>query len=126
MTAPELSAVKEYQHAFKEKFGKTLYIDWMGMNGVEVVNVTNKEENAMTFSSLEALLEYCTEKYGADINILKSRDKRIHFGAALSKEKAALVEFSKIVIKNRLNARKAAEIVNRDRTVIYHFASLTK
>lgn len=126
MTAPELSVVKEYQRDFQEKFGKKLYIDWMGMNGVEVVSVNSEEETGMTFPSLEALLVYCTEKYGADINVLKSRDKRIHFGSKLSKEKAALVEFSKIVIKNRLNARKAAEIVNRDRTVIYHFASLTK
>lgn len=124
LTPEQLSKIKEYQRDFEEKFGKKLYISWPEMKGISIRTVETIEtgDEISRFVSLEKLLEDCVNKHGASLEKIKKREKRTCFSENLA-EQRALKDYSKMVLINRLNARKAAALINRDRSVIYHFAT---
>ena len=107
MDTKELSKIKEYQREFKQLFNKSLEIDWELMNNVQ------------TKFSVKKLLENSFKKHKADINILFN-NKRLPRG--WSKEKMAVRDFSKFVIKNKLNIEEAAREIKKDRSIIYYYA----
>lgn len=115
MTPEELSKVKEYQRDFEERFGKKLHIDW-----------TEMKQLSMDFVKmpLEDVLKYCVQKHGADEEKLKKREKRSNYRDNHA-ERNALREYSKIVISNSLNVAKAATLINRHHSMIYHFLKFT-
>lgn len=124
LTPEQLAKIKEYQRDFEEKFGKKLYISWPEMKGISIRTIETIEtgDGISRFVSLEKLLEDCVNKHGASLEKIKRRDKRTSFADNVA-EKHALQDYSKMVLINRLNARKAAALINRDRSVIYHFAT---
>ena len=125
MTAKELTKVKEYQRNFQDTFNKRLEIDFIAMNGVEVTGMDEVDADIMSKQEvdLEKLLDSCVTKYEADIDKIKERRKRLQMGA-FTKERAAVREFSKLVIYLKANVGEAAKLINRDRSVIYHYAGL--
>lgn len=125
MNAAELMMIKRYQREFEEMFNKRLEIDFIAMNGVEVTEVEDLDLNSLdsTRVDLDKLLSECVEKHGADIAKIKERYKRLQVGA-YTKERLAVREFCKIVIHLRGNINEAARLINRDRSVIYHYAGM--
>lgn len=125
MTAIELMKVKEYQRDFQEKFNKRLEIDFITMKGVEVTGMDEVDTDIVAKQEvdLKRLLDTCVTKYEADIDKIKERRKRLQVGA-FTKERAAVREFSKLVIYLKANIGEAARLINRDRSVIYHYAGL--
>lgn len=107
MEAKEIAKIKEYQREFKQLFNKTLEIDWELMNNIQ------------TKFSIKKLLEKSFKKHNANIEILYKR-KRINKG--WTNEKLALRDFSKTIIKNKLNIEEAARVIKRDRSIIYYYA----
>jgi hypothetical protein len=121
MSPEQLSKIKEYQHDFQNRFGKKLEIDWPMMKGLVIADRLGRGEGP-TYVNYEQLLEDCVAKHKADIKLIKNRKKRLQVGE-LAKERDAVIEYSRLVLKNRLNVRLAAKLINRDRTSIYHFGS---
>ena len=111
MKLTELGKIKEYQRDFYEIFDRKLEIDWLRMKGL----VDYPREDAVSNQSLEELFNDCVSKHGADVDKLRVSH------SDYEKERRVLIEFSKAVISRRLNTRKAALLINRDRSVLYHF-----
>jgi hypothetical protein len=127
MTARELMKVKHYQREFKTIFNKRLEIDFMSMKGIPGIPTVPVEEidienlpNRMAVD-LNKLLDDCVQKYGASLERIRQRSKRLQVGA-YTKERLAVREFCKIVIHLKGNINEAARLINRDRSVIYHYA----
>lgn len=125
MSAEELMKVKQYQREFQKMFNKRLEIDFITMNDVEVTGMDEVDADIVAKQEidLQNLLDSCIAKYEADVDKIKERRKRLQMGA-FSKERAAVREFSKLVIYLKANINEAARLINRDRSVIYHYAGL--
>jgi hypothetical protein len=124
MDTEQVSKIKEYQRDFEERFGKRLEIDWDSMKGVRVRSITYRYAKEDDFIDPEQVLMECIHKYGASLDKIRDRKTRIH-AAGSRRERKAVEEFSKAVIESRINIKEAATLINRDRTMIYHFASLS-
>jgi hypothetical protein len=124
MDTEQVSKIKEYQRDFEERFGKRLEIDWDSMKGVRVRSITYRYAKEDDFIDPEQVLMECINKYGASLDKIRDRKTRIH-AAGSRRERKAVEEFSKAVIESRINIKEAATLINRDRTMIYHFASLS-
>ena len=137
MDHTELLVVKRYQREFKELFNKTLEIDWNAMNGtddtrrpflknseIEIAVDTKVFEGGKELT-LEDVLEICVNRYGADIEKIRDRKSRLHRGG-FSRERNAMIDYANIIFKNRINTIEAARLVNRDRSVLYHYYKLHK
>ena len=124
MDTEQVSKIKEYQRDFEERFGKRLEIDWDSMKGVRVRSITYRYAKEDDFIDPEQVLMECIKKYGANLDKIRDRKTRIH-AAGSRRERKAVEEFSKAVIESRINIKEAATLINRDRTMIYHFASLS-
>ncbi len=137
MDHTELLVVKRYQREFKELFNKTLEIDWNAMNGTDDTRrpfLKNPEiemvVDAKIFEDSKELtlgdvLEICVNRYGADIEKIRDRKSRLH-RSGFSRERNAMIDYANIVFKNRINTIEAAKLVNRDRSVLYHYYKLHK
>ena len=125
MTAKELMKVKQYQREFQELFNKPLEIDFITMNGVEVTGMEEVDADIVAKQEvdLQKLLDNCVTKYEADLDKIKERRKRLQVNA-FTKERAAVREFSKLVVYLKANVNEAAKLINRDRSVIYHYAGM--
>lgn len=124
MDAEQVSKIKEYQRDFEERFSKRLEIDWDTMKGPRKCSITFRHFKEQDFIDPEQVLLECITKYGASLDKIKDRKTRIH-AAGNRRERKAVEEFSKAVIESRINVKEAATLINRDRTMIYHFASLS-
>ena len=116
MKLTELGKIKEYQREFYEIFNRKLEIDWQRMKGL----IDYPREAVTTSQSLEDLFNDCVSRHGADVDKLRAKKLRVSH-SDYEKERRVLIEFSKAVISRRLNTRKAALLINRDRSVLYHF-----
>jgi len=125
MTSEQLSVIKGYQKDYQSKFGDRLEIDWLGMKGIDTnyVSLEKYENNGITYKELEDVLNEVVEKHKASLEIIKRR-KRLD--RQFPKERRALVEFARIVKANRLSCKLAAKLINKDRTMIYHYSNETK
>ena len=126
MTAIELMIIKKYQRDFQEKFDKRLEIDFISMKGIQVTEVDELNISVMNVAEavdLDKILDECVKKHGADVDKIKERGKRLQVGA-YTKERLAVREFCKIVIHLKGNINQAARLINRDRSVIYHYAGM--
>ena len=119
----QVSKIKEYQRDFEDRFGKRLEIDWNGMKGLKRRMITFRHVDEQQYVDPQQLLDECIAKYDASIDKIRDRSTRIH-AAGSRKERMALEDYCKVVIESRVNVKEAAKLINRDRTVIYHFASL--
>ena len=122
MDVKELSTIKQYQKQFKTLFGKRLEIDWNAMNDNSPSFGRRKKIKLAPIYDVEEILKSCADKFGADIDKIKSRECRLH-KSGNSRERRTLQEFSKIILESRINVGEAAKIVNRDRTLLYHYAN---
>ena len=120
----EVYVIKEYQRDFAERFGKRLEIDWRSMKCFKKSSITYRHTKEGDYIDPEQVLMDCVTKYGASLDKIKDRKTRIH-AAGNRRERKAVEEFSKAVIESRINVKEAATLINRDRTMIYHFASLS-
>ena len=116
MKLTELGKIKEYQREFYEIFNRKLEIDFQRMKGLIDYPREDREVN----QSLEELFNDCILKHGADVDKLRAKKLRVSHGD-YEKERRVLIDFSKAVISRRMNTRKAALLINRDRSVLYHF-----
>jgi hypothetical protein len=129
MTAAELGKIKSYQREFKELFGKRLEIDIALMNGSDiklkpvVEKIIYKYQKIMRDETdlMEKFLQQCVMLHGADMQKVKSKHIRCDH-LSYRREKRALIDYSKGVFEQRFNVSKAAAVINRDRTMLYHFA----
>lgn len=129
METLELLKIKKYQREFFETFNKKLEIDWNAMNNVIINDVVilhrfSRNDNHL---SMDKILIECLNKHNVSLENITNRKKRIHNGGHFkksSKEKNVLIDFSKAMINNRYNLTKAAKLINRDRTLIYHYAKM--
>ena len=122
MKSKELSVVKGYQKDYFEKFAKILEIDWMKMKGIDRSLETYKDSD-VPYRDLEDILNDAVKKHNANIEIIKNR-RRID--RQFPKERRALVEFARTVKANNLSTVAAAKLINKDRTMIYHYSYETK
>ena len=126
MTIRELMTIKAYQRNFEETFNKRLEIDFIAMKGIDVTEIEEIDlENLPSRETvnLNNLLSECVKKHGADMEKIKERRKRLQVGA-YTKERLAVREFCKIVVHLKGNINEAARLINRDRSVIYHYAGM--
>lgn len=122
MKSKELSVVKGYQKDYFEKFAKILEIDWLKMKGIDRSLETYKDSD-VPYRDLEDILNDAVKKHNANIEIIKNR-RRID--RQFPKERRALVEFARTVKANNLSTVAAANLINKDRTMIYHYSYETK
>lgn len=126
MTALELMKIKQYQREYKKLFDKPLQVDFASMKGVVSVETSGLNLSVMNraeVADLDKILDDCAKKHGADIEKIKGRKRRLQVGA-FTKERLAVREFCKIVVHLRGNINEAARLINRDRSVIYHYAGM--
>jgi len=126
MTTQELMKVKEYQRDFEEKFGKKLYISWAEMKGVlPRIAIAEMYEEPETINEVtpEEILDEIVMKHGTTVEAIRDRSRRVN-AEMKERERNALIEFSRIIVKNRIKRGYAAKLINRDRTLLYHFAKL--
>ena len=119
MTSAQICKIKIYQREFLETFDKKLEIDWEAMNGITKYDT---EVPLNTEEAMKVLLDNCINKHGADLNKLLDRKRKLHHHDFIN-ERLALIEYSKTVFDNNVNKIKAAKLINRDRTLLYHFAN---
>jgi len=101
--------IKQKQREYFDLFGEKLNVDFRGevkFTKVEIVKRTND------------LFNNLLEKYNVDIDFI--RRKRISFG--LENERNFITEFSMNVLNQNLNVAEAARLLNKDRSIIYHYA----
>lgn len=125
MGAQEVFKIKQYQRDFEQKFGKKLYISWPEMKGVVPrisVDEIEKEDVTVDLTQEEILIEVVT-KHNTTLEAIRDRSKRVHVGPRKN-ERRALIEFSKIIVTNRMHMGDASKLINRDRSTLYHFAKL--
>ena len=120
MTTEEIGKIKEYQKEFKKLFKRRLEVDWHSMKGLRRM-ITFRHTDEEDYIDPEQLLIECANKYGASIDKIKSRKERLQ-AAGSSKERRAVEDYCKVVIESRVNIKEAARLINRDRTLIYHYA----
>jgi hypothetical protein len=126
MSVQELIKIKQYQREFQELFNKRLEIDFITMKGIDVTEIDEIDlENLPNRNTvnLDNLLSECVEKHGANIDKIRQKSKRLQVGA-YTKERLAVREFCKIVVHLKGNINEAARLINRDRSVIYHYAGM--
>jgi hypothetical protein len=126
MSVQELIKIKQYQREFQELFNKRLEIDFITMKGIDVTEIDDIDlENLPNRNTvnLDNLLNECVEKHGADMEKIRQKSKRLQVGA-YTKERLAVREFCKIVVHLKGNINEAARLINRDRSVIYHYAGM--
>lgn len=125
ISAAELSKIKEYQRDFHEQFKKRLEIDFPAMKGVIVKKIYQIDSRLVIEEEpdLPKLLNQCVIKYNASITKIRKRSKRLQ-GPPFLKERAAVREFSRLVIYLKGNVKEAARLINRDRSLIYYYAEL--
>lgn len=126
MSVQELIKIKQYQREFQELFNKRLEIDFISMKGIDVTEIEEIDlENLPNRETvnLNSLLSECVKKHGADMEKIKERRKRLQVGG-FTKERLAVREFCKIVVHLKGNINEAARLINRDRSVIYHYAGM--
>jgi len=118
MDSTQLFTVKEYQRDFEEKFGVKLHIDWVAMKGMSI-----RYHRAYNNYYLDPkdILNECVKEYGASLRKIRSRKTRLHCNGN-AKERMAVEAYSRKVIDGNVNLKTAAELINRDRTMLYHYA----
>lgn len=123
MNVQELIKIKQYQREFQDLFNKRLEIDFISMKGIDVIEIDLENLPSKDVVNLNELLSNCVNKHGADMEKIKERRKRLQVGA-YTKERLAVREFCKIVVHLKGNINEAARLINRDRSVIYHYAGM--
>jgi hypothetical protein len=93
-------------------------IDVTEIDEIDLENLPNRNT-----VNLDNLLNECVEKHGADMEKIRQKSKRLQVGA-YTKERLAVREFCKIVVHLKGNINEAARLINRDRSVIYHYAGM--
>jgi len=125
MGAQEVLKIKQYQRDFEKSFGKKLYISWPEMKGVVPrisMDDIEREDVTVEMTAEEILIELVA-KYDTTLDAIRDRSKRVHLGPR-RKERSVLIEFSKIIVANRMHMGNASKLINRDRSTLYHFAKL--
>lgn len=123
MTAEQIEKIKKYQREYKRLYGEKLHIDWPCMKDVPRRVYYRKYAPEIPLVDPEKILNSCVKKYKANIDIIKDRSTRIHMHGN-TKERMAIIEFSKRVLKNKCNVQEAANLINRDRSLLYYYASM--
>jgi hypothetical protein len=118
MTSKELSLIKTFQREFKKQFKKELVIDFVAMNGVVIVKKTFDRKN---FNKKEAdnILNRMCQKYNADINIIKEREKRLAF--KYPNETKAIGFYIKECLNMKWGLNDIMVNINRERTNGYFY-----
>jgi hypothetical protein len=126
MTSEQLCVIKGYQKDYFTKFGERLEVDWLGMKGIfrdERIFLEKYQNSNVPYKDLKDILNESVKKHEANLEIIRRR-KRLD--KQFPKERRALVEFARIVKANRLSCSAAAKLINKDRTMIYHYSNETK
>ena len=118
MDSKELSLIKTFQREFKKQFKKELVIDFVAMNGVVIVKKTFDRKN---FNKKEAdnILNRMCQKYNADINIIKEREKRLAF--KYPNETKAIGFYIKECLNMKWGLNDIMVNINRERTNGYFY-----
>jgi len=118
MNSKELSLIKTFQREFKRQFKKELAIDFVAMNGVVNVKKTFDRKN---FNKKEAdkILNRMCQKYNADINIIKEREKRLAF--KYPNETKAIGFYIKECLNMKWGLNDIMVNINRERTNGYFY-----
>ena len=106
MTAEKVARIKGFQRQYEQEFGERLEIDWVAMRDAST-------------PTIDELFTRVIEKHRASEHLIRSK-KRLHT-RELTKEKNAVIEFSKDVIYYELDYGEAAKKLNRDRSLIYYY-----
>jgi len=114
----QLLTIKEYQRDFEEKYNVKLHIDWVAMKGMSASY--NRSYNNY-YLDPQAILDECIKEFGADIKKIRDRKARLHNNGNV-KERMAVEAYSRRAIDGNVNLKAAAELINRDRTMLYHYA----
>jgi hypothetical protein len=123
MTAQQIAVVKQYQREYKEAFGTELIVDFAAMNGV----LKNGDKIIYTFKEQKRLIDNylaeCLVKYSANLFTLQERRYRVH-KKEFDNYRTLIIDFSRYVIFNNLSREYAAKLINRHRSLLYHFAKM--
>lgn len=123
MTAQQVEKIKHYQREYQKLYGEKLHIDWAFMKDVPKKVYFRKYAPEIPLVDPEKLLKRCLKKHRASLNIIKDRSTRLHMHGH-TKERLAVIEFAKRVLNCRCNAQEAANLINRDRSLLYYYASM--
>lgn len=123
MTTEQFKKVKEFQHEYKKLYGEKLYIDWAYMKDIPKRVYLRRYLSNVPIVDPEKVLRKCVKKHKASLEIIKDRSTRLHMHGN-TKERLAVIEYCKTVLSNRCNATEAANLINRERSTLYHYASM--
>lgn len=123
MNQEQFRKIKDFQREYKRLYGEMLYIDWPYMKGVPKRAFIRRYSPNIPIVDPEKILNKCVRKYKASLDIIRDRTTRIHMHGH-TKERLAIIEYSKTVLNSRCNATEAANLINRDRSVLYHYATM--
>lgn len=114
----QLLTIKEYQRDFEEKYNMKLQIDWVAMKGMSTRYYRGYNNY---YLDPKTILNECIKNFGASLKKIKDRKNRLHCNGN-TKERMAVEAYSRKVIDGNVNLKEAATLINRDRTMLYHYA----
>ena len=114
----QLLTIKEYQRDFEDKYGMKLHIDWVAMKGMPA---SYSRSYTNYYLDPQVILDECVKEFGANIDRIKDRKVRLHNNGNV-KERMAVEAYSRRAIDGNVNLKAAAQLINRDRTMLYHYA----
>jgi len=123
VNADKINKIKSYQREYENLYKEKLFIDWGSMKDVPKKVYFRKFAPEIPMIDPSKILNRCLKKYGADVEIIKCRKRRLHMHGN-TKEKMAVIEFSKRVLSSKCNVQEAANLINRDRSLLYYYASM--
>jgi hypothetical protein len=119
----EISYIKNIQREFKSKFGKDLPIDFPALKGA-APSLKYSGRKKLVLLNDEEMFDRVMEiidKYGASLEII--RNKRIWI-TRQPREHSAMTEICKTAVEEMWVFSQLAEILNKHRSVVYHYAAL--
>lgn len=129
MNAKKLGWIKSMQRKYYRLFGERLFIDFNTMNGVEgfpvekVKKLVRQNNNEDYINGVVS--ELCL-KHGIQLKQIRenrSRKKPAERSEWMDRHRAFMIDLSRAVIENKLNQAITAKIINKDRTMFYHYYS---
>jgi len=123
MTIEQVEKIKQFQREYKNLYGEELCIDWPYMKNVPRRIYYRKYATNIPLVDPEKILKRCMKKHKASIEVIRDRTTRLHMHGH-TKERLAVIEFSKNVLNSRCNVQEAANLINRDRSLLYYYASM--
>lgn len=118
MTANKIAQVKKYQQDYFIKFGERLDVDWEKMNGITNFRLYSTSKVFYPEIAEAELSRACFNNGTTPDNV---RNLKRIYKSCHTKESNAVREWAKWIKDNQYSYRKAAGLINKERTTLLYY-----